>query len=211
VISGTKKAPILGLFLSIPSELEFFDEVADRAGDIDSTRSSPLAVFHPLHDTRRLRALGAVGALLCVHDLLTVAGLGNLCHNLALPKYECLVRAPKCLMLSRGIRELLRIVRGLSRPESEEKNCGRYSLGFYTIFSTQLEATPEESGKRSRFLRFSVCKTRAPIFPGVSGLSSRPRLSWRVLRIGSSGLGLLLRIRTAGLLWIGIAGSLRIG
>src|ERR1700753_734217 len=58
--------------------LELFEEVARGAGDIHAAGGAALAVLDALHDTRRLRALGAIRALLGVHLLLAVAGLGNL-------------------------------------------------------------------------------------------------------------------------------------
>jgi hypothetical protein len=63
------------------SELEFFEELAGRAGDVDSAGGSALAVLDAFNDTGGLGALGAIGALVSIHDLLTVAGLGNLRHD----------------------------------------------------------------------------------------------------------------------------------
>ena len=91
--------------------LELFEEVASRAGDIDSAGGSALAILDTLDDAGGLGALGTIGALVGIHDLLTVAGLGNLRHDACSPWYECLARALGCLMLD-GIRELLKIVRG---------------------------------------------------------------------------------------------------
>ena len=61
--------------------LEFFEELAGRTGDVDATRDAALAVLHTLDDAGGLGALGAIGALVGIHDLLAVAGLGNLRHN----------------------------------------------------------------------------------------------------------------------------------
>jgi hypothetical protein len=61
--------------------LEFFEEIARRAGDIDSAGSATLTVLDALDDAGGFGALRAIGALVGVHDLLTVAGLGNLRHN----------------------------------------------------------------------------------------------------------------------------------
>ena len=60
--------------------LELFEEFAGRAGDVDSAGDAALAVLDALDDTSGFGALGTVGALLCIHDLFAVAGLGNLCH-----------------------------------------------------------------------------------------------------------------------------------
>src|ERR1700679_1101608 len=65
--------------------LELFEELADRAGDVDSAGDAALAVLDALDDAGGLGALGTIGALLCIHDLLAVAGLGNLCHCDDLP------------------------------------------------------------------------------------------------------------------------------
>ena len=65
----------------LPESLEFLEEITGRAGDVDSAGDTALAVLDALDDACGLRALGAIGALLGVHDLLAVAGLGNLCHN----------------------------------------------------------------------------------------------------------------------------------
>ena len=61
--------------------LELFVEIARRAGDVHSTRNIALTVLDALDDAGWFRALRAVRALVSVHDLLTVAGLGNLRHN----------------------------------------------------------------------------------------------------------------------------------
>jgi hypothetical protein len=65
----------------IETALEFFEEIARRAGDIDSTGGAALTVLDALDDAGGFGALGTIGALVGVHDLLTVAGLGNLRHN----------------------------------------------------------------------------------------------------------------------------------
>src|ERR1700751_3373924 len=65
--------------------LEFFEEVARRAGDIHSARSTALAVLDTLDDAGGFGALGTIRALVGIHDLLTVAGLGNFRHNADLP------------------------------------------------------------------------------------------------------------------------------
>ena len=61
--------------------LELFEELAGRAGDVDSAGGSAFAVLDALYDASGLGALGAIGALVSIHDLLTVAGLGNLRHD----------------------------------------------------------------------------------------------------------------------------------
>jgi hypothetical protein len=77
------KSPVAGS-LSCTSEiffLEFFEEVASRAGNINSARDAALTVLDAFHNTCGFGALRTVRALVCVHDLLAVAGLGNLRHN----------------------------------------------------------------------------------------------------------------------------------
>ena len=61
--------------------LEFFEKIARRAGDIHSARSSTLTVLDALDDAGGFGALRTVGALVRIHNFLTVAGLGNLRHN----------------------------------------------------------------------------------------------------------------------------------
>ena len=65
--------------------LELFEEIACRAGVINSAWCPALTVLDALDDAGWFGTLGAIGALVGIHDLLTVAGLGNLCHMLALP------------------------------------------------------------------------------------------------------------------------------
>ena len=86
------KSPEPGLFVMCfrdQNYLEFFEEIASRAGDIYPARSSPLTIFNTLYDTGRFGALRTIRALVGIHDLLTVAGLGNLRHNARSPWYEC--------------------------------------------------------------------------------------------------------------------------
>jgi hypothetical protein len=71
------------------STLEFFKEIACRAGDIHSARSTALTVLDTLDDAGGFGALRTIRALVGVHDLLTVAGLGYLRHNACSPWYEC--------------------------------------------------------------------------------------------------------------------------
>ncbi len=61
--------------------LELFEEVAGRAGDVDSAGGSALAVLDPLDDAGGFGALRTVGALVGIHDLCAVTGFGNLSHN----------------------------------------------------------------------------------------------------------------------------------
>src|SRR3981189_1568383 len=75
--------------LSSSNQLEFFEEIARRAGDIHSARSTAFTVLDTLDDAGRFGALGTIRALVGIHDLLTVAGLGNLRHNACSPWYEC--------------------------------------------------------------------------------------------------------------------------
>jgi hypothetical protein len=65
--------------------LEFFKEIARRAGDIHSARSTALTVLDALDDAGGFGALGTIRALVGIHDLLTVAGLGYLRHNACSP------------------------------------------------------------------------------------------------------------------------------
>jgi hypothetical protein len=96
---GPAKGPLERGMLFLRKELsgtrglELFEELAGRAGDINSARGSALTILHALDDAGRLGALWAIGALVGIHDLLTVAGLGNLCHNLALPGTNISARA----------------------------------------------------------------------------------------------------------------------
>ena len=73
----------------IGNGLEFFEEIARRAGDIHSARSTALAVLDTLDDAGGFGALGTIRALVGIHDLLPVAGLGNLRHTAWSPWYEC--------------------------------------------------------------------------------------------------------------------------
>ena len=77
--------------------LEFFKEIARRARDIHSAWSTALAVLDALDDAGRFGALGTIRALVGIHDLLTVAGLGNLRHNACSPWYECCGSRAGCI------------------------------------------------------------------------------------------------------------------
>ena len=68
--------------------LEFFEKVARRAGDIHPARNSTLTVLDALDDASGFGALRTVGALVRIHNFLTVAGLGNLRHNASSPWYK---------------------------------------------------------------------------------------------------------------------------
>src|SRR4051812_43393062 len=63
---------------------QLLEEFARRARDEDPARYVALPVLHPLYDASRLAAFGAISTLGCVHDLLAVSRLGNLCHCLLL-------------------------------------------------------------------------------------------------------------------------------
>jgi hypothetical protein len=63
---------------------ELLVKFARRAGNINPSRDTPLAVLGPLHDARILAALGAGGGFGGVHDLLTVGCLCDLRHLLLL-------------------------------------------------------------------------------------------------------------------------------
>ena len=68
--------------------LQLLEELAGRAGDVDSARDAAFAVFYALDDARGLAALGAIGALGGVHDLLAVCGFCDLRHFLLLKSYR---------------------------------------------------------------------------------------------------------------------------
>ena len=69
-----------------PSDfLEFFEEIARRTRDVDSARSTALTVLDTLDNAGGFGALWAIRALVGIHDLLTVAGLGNFRHNACSP------------------------------------------------------------------------------------------------------------------------------
>jgi len=72
-------APDAAIYLT--RSLEFFEEVADGAGDVDAAGDATLTILDALDDAGGLRAFGAVGTSGGVHDLFTVAGFGNLCHG----------------------------------------------------------------------------------------------------------------------------------
>ena len=63
------------------SGLELLEEIAGRAGDVDSAGNATLAVLDALDDARGFGALGAICGLGGVHDLLAVACLCNLGHG----------------------------------------------------------------------------------------------------------------------------------
>ena len=81
----------------VENRLEFFEEIARRARDIHSAGSAALTVFDALDDAGGFGALRTIGALVGVHDLLTVACLGNLRHNACSPCYECCGARAGCL------------------------------------------------------------------------------------------------------------------
>ena len=82
------QAFLVSCFVS-PSEL--LVKVARRARDVNPARNSALPVLHPLHNPRGLAALGAVGRLRCIHDLLAVACFCYLRHDPAdSPSVICL-------------------------------------------------------------------------------------------------------------------------
>ena len=92
-------------------DLELLEKVASRAGDIDSARGSALTILNALDDTSRFGTLGAIGALVSIHDLLTVAGLGNLCHNACSPWYECFGSRAGYLIVTQYRRHPVLLVR----------------------------------------------------------------------------------------------------
>src|SRR6266851_833011 len=96
------KSPLPGL-LSCASvllmSLELFEEVAGRAGDVDSAGGAALAVLDALDDAGWFGALRTIGALVSIHDLLTVAGLGNLRHNACSPWFECFGSRAGCVRI----------------------------------------------------------------------------------------------------------------
>ena len=64
---------------------EFLEEIARRAGDVYSAGGTALPILNTLDDTGGFGALGTIRALVGIHDLLTVAGLGNFRHNACSP------------------------------------------------------------------------------------------------------------------------------
>lgn len=70
-------------------DLQLFEELAGGAGDVDAARNAALTILDALDDAGGFGALRAIRALVGIHDLLTVASLGNLCHNSCSPWYEC--------------------------------------------------------------------------------------------------------------------------
>jgi hypothetical protein len=94
------KEPMSGSFVMCFRDsicLELFEEIARRAGDIHSARSTALTILDTLDDAGGFGALGTIRALVGVHDLLTVAGLGNLRHNACSPWYECCGSRAGCI------------------------------------------------------------------------------------------------------------------
>jgi hypothetical protein len=69
--SGESETP-LRLVRNSQFELQLLEEFAGRARDVNPARNAAFAVFDALDDARRLAALGAIGALSGVHDLLAV-------------------------------------------------------------------------------------------------------------------------------------------
>jgi hypothetical protein len=55
-------------------------EFTARAGNKNAAWYASFAVLHPLNDARRLAALGAVGALRGIHNLLAICSLCDLRH-----------------------------------------------------------------------------------------------------------------------------------
>ena len=93
------KEPNMGSFIMCFGDrlLELFEEIARRAGDIHSARSTALTVLDTLDDAGGFGALGTIRALVGIHDLLTVAGLGNLRHNACSPWYKCCGSRAGCI------------------------------------------------------------------------------------------------------------------
>src|SRR6266576_303543 len=85
------KGPTMGPLSSGASSdcLELLEKIARRARDIHSARSTALTVLDTLDDTGGFGALRTIRALVGIHDLLTVAGLGNFRHNACSPWYKC--------------------------------------------------------------------------------------------------------------------------
>jgi hypothetical protein len=115
--------------------LELFEEVTCRAGDVNSAWRAALAVLDALDDAGGFGTLGAICALVGVHDLLTVAGLGNLRHNACSPWYECFGSRAGYLIVTVLADAQYRRHPGTSRKDrrdeprlKSEKNCGCGSL-----------------------------------------------------------------------------------
>jgi len=119
------------MHITLKIGLELFEEFACGARDINSSWDAAFAVFHTLDDTGGFGALRTIRALVGVHDLLAVAGFGNLRHNACSPWCKCfgscagypdaLPSLRTCRTESSGL--LVKIVRDGPRQESEEKNC----------------------------------------------------------------------------------------
>jgi hypothetical protein len=94
-----KKSPNWGSFciFEVGIYLQFLEKIARRAGDVNSARSAALTILHALDDAGGFGALGTVGALVGIHNLLTVAGFGNLRHNASSPWYKYCGSRAGCL------------------------------------------------------------------------------------------------------------------
>ena len=113
------KGPIAGPLLTSTSNLllKLFEELARRAGDVHSTRNSALTVLDTLDDAGRFGALRTIRALVGIHDLFTVAGLGNLRHNACSPWYKCFGSRAGCLMVYPTLRQAVSKSSGTSRKD----------------------------------------------------------------------------------------------
>ena len=69
--------------------LEFFEELTGRTRDVHAAGDAALTVLDALYDAGGFGAFRAISALVGVHDLLAVAGLGNLRHCAVLLILEC--------------------------------------------------------------------------------------------------------------------------
>ena len=126
---GFPAAQVSMLDTCAAAELELLEEVAGRAGDVDSAGCAALAVLDPLDDAGGLGALGTIGALAGVHCFFTVACFGYFGHDETplMRKFGVSrVGGPSDWLC--GVK-LDRICRNFSigsahgRRETEEKNC----------------------------------------------------------------------------------------
>src|SRR5665213_847359 len=108
--------------------LQLLEKIARGARNVDAAGDVALAVLDALHDAGGLGALGTIGALLGIHDLLAVAGLGNLRHCCKSPSCKC-VAALSCARIFCGN---LRCVVAIWRRRAGRRTAGQAQLLVYT-------------------------------------------------------------------------------
>jgi hypothetical protein len=109
---GYPETPFLGL--------ELFEKLASRAGDVHSAGHAALAVLDALNNACGLGALGAIRALLCIHDLIAVAGFGNLRHRDDLPETNVRLARPEQRMRASTLLDSVGWAGGLGRTGGGE-------------------------------------------------------------------------------------------